>query len=59
MILALSRWCWLTMAIKVSRRRSNGVHYQTIGRWCFICGFVLNEAGKDMPLRALESLLRA
>jgi len=47
------------MAIKVSRRRSNGVHYQTIGRWCFICGFVLNEAGKDMPLRALESLLRA
>jgi len=47
------------MAIKVSRRRSNGVHYQTIGRWCLICGFALNEAGKDMPLQALESLLRA
>ena len=41
-------------ATKVSLRRSKGVHYETIGHWCPVCGFRLSEAGKRMQLEALE-----
>ena len=47
----------LVRATKVSLRRSNGVHYQTIGLSCPICGFQVNDAGKRMQLEDLERLL--
>ena len=49
----------IVRATKVSLRRSNGVHYETIGHWCPVCGFQLNDAGKRMQLEALVLLALA
>ena len=44
-------------ATKISIRRSNGLHYETIAHWCPICGFQVNDIGRRMQLEALEGLL--
>ncbi len=46
-------------ATKVSLRQSNGVHYETIGHWCPVCGFQLNYRGKRMQLEAMVLLALA
>jgi len=49
----------IVRATKVSFRRSNGVHYETIGQWCPFCGFQPNDTGKRIQLETLEGLLQA
>ena len=44
-------------AAKVSLRRSNGVHYETIAHWCPVCGFQLNDRGKLLQMEALKGLM--
>ena len=44
-------------ATKVSLRRSNGVHYETIGHWCPVCGFQLNDRGKQLQFDTLAELM--
>lgn len=49
----------IVRATKVSLRRSNGVHYETIGRWCPVCGFRLSEKGKRLQVEFLKGLMEA
>ena len=49
----------LVRAAKISLRRSKGVHYETIARWCSICGFELSDRGKRLQMEALEGLMRS
>ena len=44
-------------ATNVSLRRSNGVHYETIGHWCPVCGFQLRDRGKRLLVEALKGLM--
>ena len=44
-------------ATNVSLRRSNGVHYETIGHWCPVCGFQLSDRGKRLLVEALKGLM--
>ena len=44
-------------ATKVSLRRSNGVHYETIGHWCPVCGFQLSDRGKQLQFDTLAELM--
>ena len=44
-------------ATKVSLRQSNGVHYETIGHWCPVCGFRLSDRGKQLQYDTLAELM--
>ena len=50
---------YVVRTVKVSQMRSNGVHYETHGYECVICGIWSNEVFKQIQLEALEELLRA
>lgn len=48
---------YVVRSLKVSLRGSNGVHYETHGYECVICGLWGNDKFKQMQLEALEELL--
>lgn len=48
---------YVVRALKVSLERSNGVHYETHGYECLVCGMWGNARFKERQLEALEELL--